>query len=256
MRASESETKEKLYALKLLRVLSEVYPTATALADELDTYSENISKYLRGHTLPTRSRKDAILNLAFSQTHGINWRSHLRAFVQIKIEKSGLFFVDWTHLENNSQLLEALAFTYSRQLLSTFNYNKIIACPDSSIFPYIIASINNLPCIYGSYNPPPLSNKYHSQKITRVNPMRGNGQLEYEELGHLFINDPSIIGGDRVVLVCNHIRTGATIKAMLKLIQKLHGSTSGILALFGTDKLARKKSIDGVPLQIIYPLMK
>ncbi len=238
---AEDEAREKLYAIKLLRLLSKRFSSKTELANQLGASLENISRYLSGRVLPTTERKKEIIDYVLSKD-GLSWAELIDTHVQVSRDPLRRV-VDVTHLLNDARVLDAVAFMVHRVLLNDVEYTKVCTVETDGIaFAKALAAVNDIDFVYARRKRPILIQDVLSEDIL---PAAG------ARLDSIFLPRKFLRPDESVVVVDDVIRSGATMRAVIKLLRDAGAEPQKAVSLVGVGEWESGHKVLGVPLHIL-----
>ena len=243
---AEDEAREKLYAIKLLRLLAKRYSSKTELADRLGISLENISRYLSGRVLPTTERKRDIINFALSGD-GLSIPHLIEQHIHVSADPLRPTTIDNTHLLNDSKVLDAISFMLTRKHLNDIEYSKVVTVAvDGLPFAKALAAVRDIDMVYARRKPPVL---IEDVLTTEIWPGAAGRQEDYNP--KLYLPRSFIRPGEKVVIVDDVIRTGATLRALIKLVRDAGAEPQVAIALAGIDEWRTGYKLIGLPLHVL-----
>lgn len=203
---------------------------------------ENVSRYLSGRVLPTTARKRDIVDFVLSK-EGLTIASLIDGHVEVNRDALRATTVDNTHLLNDARVLDAIAFMTARTVLHRFSFSKVATVEvDGLPFAKALAAVSDLDYVYARRKRPVLIDDVLSEDAW---PGSG-GRLESIYLPRRFIRPD-----EKTVIVDDVIRTGATLRALIRLLRSAGAEPQAAVTMIGVGEWETGHKIEGIPLFVL-----
>lgn len=235
MNTKVEKVRERLRAIMLLRNAKK-HKTYKELAEETDLPSPSLSRYVKGHVLPSYQRARTLIEL-FEDEHSLH--NELKRRIDFSEEYfdiyPGLFDI---------HLLRRIA-RYGREVLGDQKVDRVISTAIDGI-PLAVLTAEQLDVPY-SYSK--RSKEVGIEEFYEQTYHGSAGVLKTIYLPKKYINR-----GEQVVLIDDILRTGSTLKALIKLVKKAKANINSIFTIVSFKKGIHKISKFDVPIFTIIKL--
>ena len=234
-----TEIKKRIFAVDILRLLKDKY-TYKKLSKLVNLSPTVLSRYINGHILPNSEKSERIIEM-FKE-------KYLLEILRGKIsEKEGAYNLTQVHYDVNLQQLIAKLIFHEFDLVKV---DKVLtAAADGIPLAVQVGNEFNVKIVIAKKGKEVGVEKFLEEKAI-FSPVL---------FKTFYIPKGSIRTGENVLIVDDIMRTGATIEALVKLVEKSRARVVGIFTIFSTQdsikKLKRKlrlrckvKSLINLPL--------
>ena len=240
------DAQEKLMTLNLLQMAFKKFETlesyrAYLLEKGVEVSVANLSRYINGKAIPKSKLKDSLLAVLVNNRElGLTVEALIRSHLDIKTTNYGEITVNNTHLLNDSKSLKAILFLAIQQKIIPRDVDKIITAEVDGIpVAMTLAHLLNIDCVYARKKKPVGTLEFHSEDILSPN----TGRIETLYFPEKFIKEQ-----ERVIIIDDIIRSGATQTALVNLVNKCEGIPIKVIILTGIgehwEKTERLKFTD------------
>ncbi|MEM2890560.1 MAG: phosphoribosyltransferase family protein, partial [Candidatus Hadarchaeum sp.] len=218
--SSLAEVRKRILAVDILRVLKSNYSYAQ-LSKLIDLPPTVLSRYINGHMLPNSEKSEKIIDI-FKE-------KYLSEIIKAKVNEVGGAYV-LTQVNYDVNLQKLIARFIIREFELT-KIDKVLTAATDGI-PLAVQIGNGL-----------------GAKIVVAKKERDIGGIEFLEERAIFspvlfktfyIPKGSIKPRDQVFIVDDIARTGATIEALVKLVERSRAKLVGIFTIFSIDGTVEK----------------
>ena len=256
MSSAESyiDAQEKLMTLNLLQMaLKNVNDTLESFkkylsARGVDVSIANLSRYKAGKAIPKSKLKDQLLGiLVENEELGTNIKQLIHNHLNTWIDNQGSVGVNNTYLLNDSKTLKAILFLAIYQGIIPREVDKIITVEVDGIpVAMTLAHLLNIDCVYARKKKPMGTLNFKGEDILTSS----SGRIET-----IYFPDKFIKLGERVIIVDDVIRSGATQTALVNLVRNSGGIPSKIVVLTGIGKHWEKiTELNSIPFKALTTL--
>ncbi|PUA33765.1 MAG: hypothetical protein B9J98_02145 [Candidatus Terraquivivens tikiterensis] len=213
--------KRKIFAVEILRVLKRNY-TYREISKIIDLPPSVLSRYINGHVIPSADKANMIIE-AFSEKYV---RDVLRSKV---VDRNGAYDLTSVCYDTGLQQLIAKSVANEFELVKV---DKILT-----------AAVDGIPLAVQ------LGNELGVKAVVIAKGSKEVGVEEFLEEKAVFspvlfktfyIPKGSIKKDESVLIVDDIMRTGATVEAMVRLVERSRAKTVGIFTIFSVNNSAEK----------------
>lgn len=189
----------------------------------------NISRYVRGKALPKSKLKDELLNF-FVENEDLELNiSHLiENHITVISRESQTTVINNTHLLNDSKTLQIILFSAIYQDIIPRDIDKVITSEVDGIpVAMTLAHLLNVDGVYARRKKPVGTTKFIYEDIESTSSSR---------IETIFFPDKFIRPKEKILIVDDIIRSGATQRALINLVRKADAIPTKCLGLIGIGK--------------------
>ncbi len=225
------DSQEKLMTLNLLQMAFKKFDTLETFRSylhehEIEVSVANLSRYINGKAIPKSKLKDSLLKvLVDNKELGLTIKELIHKHLDIKTDEQGSISVNITYLLNDSKALKAILFLAIQQGIIPREVDKIITAEVDGIpIAMTLAHLLNIDCVYARKKKPVGTMECHSEDVISSNTSR---------IETLYFPEKFIRKNERVIIIDDIIRSGATQTALVNLVNKCEGIPLKIIILTG-----------------------
>ena len=228
------DAQEKLMTLNLLQMAFKKFDTLETfrsylLEHKVEVSVANLSRYINGKAIPKSKLKDSLLQvLVGNQELELTIKQLIINHLDIKTTEQGSISINNSYLLNDSKTLKAILFLAIQQQIIPRDVDKIITAEVDGIpIAMTLAHLLNIDCVYARKKKPVGTMDFHSEDILSANTSR---------IETLYFPEKFIRKKERVIIIDDIIRSGATQTALVNLVNKCEGIPLKIIILTGVGK--------------------
>ena len=225
------DAQEKLMTLNLLQMAFKKFDTLETFKsylndNQVEVSVANLSRYINGKAIPKSKLKDSLLKVLINnQELGLTIDELIHNHLDIKIGENGTISVNNSYLLNDSKTLKAILFLAIQQDIIPRDVDKIITAEVDGIpIAMTLAHLLNIDCVYARKKKPVGTMRFHSEDIISANTSR---------IETLYFPEKFIRKNERVIIIDDIIRSGATQTALINLVNKCEGKPLKTIILIG-----------------------
>lgn len=217
--------RKRLFAIDILRLLKSTY-TYEQLYNMLNLSPTVLSRYVNGHVLPSDEKADAIINM-FSE-------SMLKELLKSKIsKKDGAYDLTSVCYDPNLQ-----------QIIAKFVANEFELLKIDKV---LTAAVDGIPTAIQ------IGNELRAKSVVIAKGYKEVGVDEFIEeracfspvlFKTFYVPKGSIRKNEKVLIVDDIMRTGATIEALIRIVERSKAIVAGVFTIFSIgdciEKLVKK----------------
>ena len=217
---SYNESKEKLMTLNLLKLTFEKFESLESmknylLENNVEVSIANLSRYLNGKAIPKSKLKNQLLEVLIrGGKKGISIKELIKNNIEIFSDSSGNTGISNSNLLKDLKILKAVLFLAFKKEMISKDTDKVL-CKEVESIPIAmaLAELLNVDCLYARKEKPIGKSVSHSEDILAIT----SGRIET-----LYLPENSIQEEEKILIVTDVNKTGATIKALTKLVEKFN----------------------------------
>ncbi|MCE7740876.1 MAG: hypothetical protein GOP50_00330 [Candidatus Heimdallarchaeota archaeon] len=225
------DAQEKLMTLNLLQMAFKKFDTLETCRSFLQEHGvevsvANLSRYINGKAIPKSKLKNSLLKVLIDNKElGLTIKELIIKHLDIKTDETGMITVNNTYLLNDSKTLKAILFLAIQQGIIPREVDKVITAEVDGIpIAMTLAHLLNIDCVYARKKKPIGTSEFHSEDIISANTSR---------METIYFPDKFIRKNERVIIIDDIIRSGATQTALVNLVNKCEGIPLKIIILTG-----------------------
>lgn len=247
------DAQEKLMTLNLLKIAYKKFDTLESFRSYLsengiDISVANLSRYINGKALPKSNLKNELLKLLVENKKlGLTIDQLIKQHIDVWTSGDGKVAVANTYLLNDSKTLKAILFLAIYQKIIPREIDKIITAEVDGIpIAMSLAHLLNIDCVYARRKKPLGSTSVIGEDILSAS----SGRIETIYFPEKFIRDK-----ERILIVDDVIRSGATQKSLVNLVRKSGGIPTKVVILIGVGAhWNRITELDTIPFKVLKAL--
>ncbi len=231
------ETKLKLMALETLRVLRLRYQLKE-LAEKLGIQMSVLSRYVHGKVMPTRERALAIIELAR--------RDYFPEFFESLLKRTPEGLYDLTPIIQDQRILKTIGL-YTSLIFARSVVEKVLTVATDGVpLAVHVATELGAQLVIAKPVKDPVYTEFVEERIVRSPPV-----VEY-----IYLPKRIIRRSERVLIVDDFVRSGKTVEALMRFVERLGAEPVGIFAVAVLDETARalKQKYPNVTLEYLVSL--
>ena len=225
------DAQEKLMTLNLLQMAFKNFETLESFRSYLYNNGvvisvANLSRYINGKAIPKSKLKDTLLKILINNEElGLSIKELIASHLDIKTDNFGNISVNNTYLLNDSKTLKAILFLAIQQGIIPREADKVITAEVDGIpIAMTLAHLLNIDCVYARKKKPVGTQEFLSEDIITTSSSR---------LETLYFPEKFIRKSEKVIIIDDIIRSGATQTALVNLVNKCEGIPLKIIILTG-----------------------
>ncbi|MHA1199746.1 MAG: hypothetical protein ACTSQF_10500 [Candidatus Heimdallarchaeaceae archaeon] len=238
------DAQEKLMTLNLLQIAFKNFDTLESFKQYLQTYEveisvANLSRYINGKALPKSKLKDSLLKVLVNNKEcGLTIKELILNRLQVYTSELGTLYVNNTQLLNDSRNLKAILFLAIQQNIIPKDIDKVITAEIDGIpIAMTLAHLLNIDCVYGSKKKPLGTTAFLTEDIFTAKSSR---------IETLYLPEGFVKEQEKVIIIDDIIRTGATQSALVNLVHRSGGIPVKVIILIGIGKQWEKTKKLGI----------
>jgi adenine phosphoribosyltransferase len=247
------DAQEKLMTLNLLKMVFKKFETLEELRSYLHVHGvevsvANLSRYINGKALPKSKLKDELLRVITSDNAlALSVEDLIDNHIYIWTDEQGNIGVNNTYLLNDSKTLKAILFLAIHKGIIPRDVDKVITAEVDGIpVAMTLAHLLNIDCVYARRKKPLGTTNFIAEDIKSTS----LGRVET-----IYFPEKFIRTRERVMIVDDVIRTGATQRALVDLVRQSGGIAIKIMSLIGIGKHWGKiTELDRIPFRVLKSL--
>lgn len=236
------DLKYKLMTIELLNLAKKTY-TYRELSAIIHLPETVLSRYVKGHVLPTAERAEEI-------------NKTLQKYMSLEKELQGrIKFDDQGYFDNTSIITDTMLLERCVQFAVTKFAGKRInrvmtAAVDGIPLATLLAHRLGVGLVVAKKNREIGVREFHEEIFTP--------HPKTAIIRSLFVSKDAIRRGEGILIADDIIDTGETQRAMIKIAQKAKAEVAGIYALVsvGNDWKSRIESVGNIPVEVVTALVK
>ncbi len=244
------DAQEKLMTLNLLQIAFKQFETYDRMRlalerNGVDVSIANLSRYIYGKAIPKSKLKDELLRaLTQDSEFDLSLKKLIGKFVKHEKDVHGKVRLSTISLLDDSRILKAISFLVIYNQMVPKEISKILTAEGDAVpFAMTLAHILNIDCIIARKHKPLGVDDFITADIQ--NAIQGR----IESIG---VSEKSIHPQEKILIVEDVIRTGATLSALVDLAIKCIAEPVKIIVLTGIgSSLEQQKMLNNIELEIL-----
>jgi adenine/guanine phosphoribosyltransferase-like PRPP-binding protein len=231
------ETKLKLLALETLRALRQRYQLKE-LAERLGIQVSVLSRYVHGKVMPTRERAMAIIEVAR--------RDYFPQFFESLLKRTPEGLYDLSQILQDQRILRTIGL-YTSLLFPGSAVEKVLTVATDGVpLAVHVATELGAQLVIAKPVKDPVYTDFVEERIVRFPPV-----VEY-----IYLPKRIIRRSERVLIVDDFVRSGKTVEALLRFVERFGAEPVGVFAVAVLDETARalREKFSGITLECLVSL--
>jgi adenine phosphoribosyltransferase len=244
------DAQEKLMTLNLLQIAFEEFETYASMRlalerNGVDVSIANLSRYIYGKAIPKSKLKDELLRALTQDTNfGLSIDKLIRNYVKFEADDINNVRLTTLSLLNNSKIMKAISFLIIYKKIVSRDISKILVVEGDGVpFALTLAHILDIDCVIARSSKPLGIDNYITAEIQNIS------QGRIQTIG---INEESIQEQEKVLIVGDVIRSGATQIALIELASKCNSELVKCVVLTGIgSQWKNQKRLKDIDIEIL-----
>lgn len=217
---SYKESKEKLMTLNILKLNFEKFESLESmrnylLENNVEVSVANLSRYLNGKAIPKSKLKNQLLEVLLKEgKRGVSIEELIKKNIEVFSDSSGNVGIINSNLLKDLNILKAVLFLALKKEIIPKDIDKVL-CKEVESIPIamVLAELLNVDCLYARREKPIGKVISHSEDILAIT----SGRIET-----LYLPENSIVEEEKILIITDVNKSGATIKALTRLVEKFN----------------------------------